>query len=104
MIKQSIELCVLLKQDRILIIEYGHQPFSATIQKIENSGVLKIIQETKFLLKCKKTYKRFKKCPIGKKTKNRNLLNFVHLHLMNNFTEIFRCHIFPAFKKLIEIR
>ena len=58
MIKQPTELltelCRLLKQDGILIIEDGHQPRSETIQKIENSGVLKIIQETKFHLKCKK--------------------------------------------------
>lgn len=58
MIKQTkeflTELSRLLKQDGIIIIEDGHQPRSETIQKIKNSGVLKIIQETKFHVKCKK--------------------------------------------------
>jgi ubiquinone/menaquinone biosynthesis C-methylase UbiE len=49
-----IELCRILKQDGVLIIEDGHQPRKETIQKIESSGVLIIIQETKFHLKCKK--------------------------------------------------
>lgn len=58
MIKQPkeflTELSRLIKQDGIIIIEDGHQPRSETIQKIEKSGVLKIIQETKFHVKCKK--------------------------------------------------
>lgn len=58
MIKQPTEflteICRLLKQDGILIIEDGHQPRSETIQKIKNSGILKILQENKFHLKCKK--------------------------------------------------
>ena len=48
------ELSRLLKQDGIIIIEDGHQPRSETIQKIKNSGVLKIIQEGKFNVECKK--------------------------------------------------
>lgn len=48
------ELSRLVKLDGIIIIEDGHQPRAETIQKIENSGALKIIQETKFNVQCKK--------------------------------------------------
>ena len=48
------ELSRLVKQNGIIIIEDGHQPRSETIQKIKNSGVLKIIQENKFYVECKK--------------------------------------------------
>ncbi|MBW1836332.1 MAG: methyltransferase domain-containing protein [Deltaproteobacteria bacterium] len=58
MIKQPkkllVELSRLLKRDGTLIIEDGHQSRSETIQKIEKAGVLKILQETKFHVKCKK--------------------------------------------------
>ena len=48
------ELSRLVKRDGIVIIEDGHQPRSETIKKIARSGVLKVIQETKFHVKCKK--------------------------------------------------
>lgn len=49
------ELCRLAKRDGIIIIEDGHQPRTETIQKIEKTGFLKIIQETKSHVKCQKT-------------------------------------------------
>ena len=48
------ELCRLVKEDGTIIIEDGHQPRTDTIQKIEKSGVLKIVQETKSHVKCQK--------------------------------------------------
>lgn len=48
------ELSRLVKRDGTIIIEDGHQPRSKTIQKIETSGFLKIIQKTKFHVKCQK--------------------------------------------------
>ncbi len=48
------ELSRLVKRDGAIIIEDGHQPRSKTIQKIETSGFLKIIQKTKFHVKCQK--------------------------------------------------
>ena len=48
------ELSRLLKRDGTIIIEDGHQSRSETVQKIEEAGVLKIIQQTKFHVKCKK--------------------------------------------------
>ncbi len=49
------EISRLLKQDGIAIIEDGHQPRSKTKQKIEKSEVLRIVEETKFHVKCKKS-------------------------------------------------
>jgi ubiquinone/menaquinone biosynthesis C-methylase UbiE len=49
-----MELCRLAKNDGIIIIEDGHQPREETIRKIDESGVLKIIQETMSHVKCKK--------------------------------------------------
>ncbi|MBI9068180.1 MAG: class I SAM-dependent methyltransferase [Salinivirgaceae bacterium] len=58
MIKQPkeflIELSRLLKKEGKIIIEDGHQTRSETIQKIENSGVLNIINETKYNVECMK--------------------------------------------------
>ncbi len=48
------ELCRLVKRDGTVIIEDGHQSRSETIQKIAESGVLKVIQENKFHVKCRK--------------------------------------------------
>ena len=48
------ELSRLVKRDGAIIIEDGHQPRSKTIKKIETSGFLKIIQKTKFHVKCQK--------------------------------------------------
>ena len=48
------ELNRLLKKDGTIIIEDGHQARSDTLQKIERAGVLKIIQETKFHVRCRK--------------------------------------------------
>jgi ubiquinone/menaquinone biosynthesis C-methylase UbiE len=48
------ELSRLLKRDGTVIIEDGHQSRSETVQKIEEAGVLNIIQETEFHIKCKK--------------------------------------------------
>lgn len=48
------ELSRLLKQDGTIIIEDGHQSRFETVQKIEKTEVLKIIQQTKFHVKCKK--------------------------------------------------
>jgi ubiquinone/menaquinone biosynthesis C-methylase UbiE len=48
------ELNRLIKQDGIIIIEDGHQPRSDTIQKIQDAGVMKIVQENRFHVKCKK--------------------------------------------------
>jgi hypothetical protein len=49
-----IELSRLVKSDGTIIIEDGHQPRSETIQKIEKSGFIKIIAETKSHVKCQK--------------------------------------------------
>ena len=49
-----IELGRLVKSDGTIIIEDGHQPRSETIQKIEKSGFIKIIEETKSHVKCQK--------------------------------------------------
>ena len=48
------ELSRLVKKDGIIIIEDGHQLRTDTIQKIEKSGLLKIIRETKSHVKCQK--------------------------------------------------
>jgi ubiquinone/menaquinone biosynthesis C-methylase UbiE len=48
------ELSRLAKRDGTIIIEDGHQPRKDTIQKIEKSGFLKIVQETKSHVKCQK--------------------------------------------------
>ncbi|WP_320041612.1 class I SAM-dependent methyltransferase [uncultured Desulfobacter sp.] len=48
------ELSRLVKKEGVIIIEDGHQPRTTTIQKIEQSGCLKIIQETKSHIKCQK--------------------------------------------------
>jgi ubiquinone/menaquinone biosynthesis C-methylase UbiE len=48
------ELSRLVKNDGTIIIEDGHQPRSETIQKIEKSGLLRIMQETKSHVKCQK--------------------------------------------------
>ena len=48
------ELSRLAKEDATVIIEDGHQPRTDTIQKIENSGYLKIVQETSSHVKCQK--------------------------------------------------
>jgi ubiquinone/menaquinone biosynthesis C-methylase UbiE len=48
------ELSRLAKKDGTIIIEDGHQPRTDTLQKIEKSGFLKIIQETKSHVKCQK--------------------------------------------------
>ncbi len=48
------ELSRLVKKDGIVIIEDGHQSRSETIQKIGKSGFLKVIQETKSHVKCRK--------------------------------------------------
>jgi len=48
------ELSRLAKRDGTIIIEDGHQPRTGTIQKIEKSGFLKIVQETKSHVKCQK--------------------------------------------------
>jgi ubiquinone/menaquinone biosynthesis C-methylase UbiE len=48
------ELSRLAKRDGTIIIEDGHQPRTDTIQKIEKSGFLKIVQETKSHVKCQK--------------------------------------------------
>lgn len=48
------ELSRLAKRDGTIIIEDGHQPRKDTIQKIEKSGVLKIVKETKSHVKCHK--------------------------------------------------
>ena len=58
MIEQPVELIKelsrLVKKDGTIIIEDGHQPRTDTIQKIENSGLVKIIQETKSHVKCQR--------------------------------------------------
>lgn len=48
------ELSRLVKKEGTIIIEDGHQPRTQTIQKIEQSGCLKIVQETKTHVKCLK--------------------------------------------------
>ena len=48
------ELSRLAKRDGKIIIEDGHQPRTDTLQKIEKSGFLKIVQETKTHVKCQK--------------------------------------------------
>jgi len=48
------ELSRLAKEDGTIIIEDGHQPRASTIQKIEKSGFLKIVQETRSHVKCQK--------------------------------------------------
>jgi ubiquinone/menaquinone biosynthesis C-methylase UbiE len=49
------ELGRLVKKEGTIIIEDGHQPRTATIQKIQQSGCLKIIQETKSHIKCQRS-------------------------------------------------
>jgi len=49
------ELSRLAKRDGTIIIEDGHQPRKNTIEKIEKSGLLKIVQETKTHVKCQKS-------------------------------------------------
>jgi ubiquinone/menaquinone biosynthesis C-methylase UbiE len=46
------ELCRITKRDGILIIEDGHQPRSASKEKILRSAAWKIIDEKKKYLKC----------------------------------------------------
>lgn len=48
------ELCRLIKSEGVIIIEDGHQARIETKKKIENSGLLTIIEETKTHVKCKK--------------------------------------------------
>lgn len=48
------ELSRLLKQEGTIIIEDGHQVRSETIRKIKESGVLKIVNENKFHIRCRK--------------------------------------------------
>jgi ubiquinone/menaquinone biosynthesis C-methylase UbiE len=48
------ELTRLIKDNGIIIIEDGHQSRNETKQKIENAGILNIIEETKSHVKCKK--------------------------------------------------
>nr|WP_320189690.1 class I SAM-dependent methyltransferase [uncultured Desulfobacter sp.] len=48
------ELSRLVKKEGFVIIEDGHQPRTTTIRKIEQSGCLKIIKETKSHVKCQK--------------------------------------------------
>jgi ubiquinone/menaquinone biosynthesis C-methylase UbiE len=48
------ELTRLIKDNGIIIIEDGHQSRNETKQKIENAGILNIIEETKSHMKCKK--------------------------------------------------
>jgi ubiquinone/menaquinone biosynthesis C-methylase UbiE len=50
------ELSRLVKKDGIIIIEDGHQLRTDTIQKIEKSDLLKIVQETKSHVKCQKFF------------------------------------------------
>jgi ubiquinone/menaquinone biosynthesis C-methylase UbiE len=58
MIKQPTELLTelshLLKKDGVIIIEDGHQPRLDTIKKIKESSVLKVVQENKYHVRCKK--------------------------------------------------
>ncbi len=49
------ELSRLVKTDGRVIIEDGHQPRSETKMKIEDSGILKIVRETKSFVECIKT-------------------------------------------------
>lgn len=49
------ELSRLVKPDGRIIIEDGHQPRSETKMKIEDSGLLKIVRETKSFVECVKT-------------------------------------------------
>lgn len=46
------ELCRIIKPAGVLIIEDGHQPRSASKEKIARSGFWKIIEEEKGFLKC----------------------------------------------------
>ena len=46
------ELCRIIKPDGVLIIEDGHQPRSASKEKITGSGFWKIIEEEKGFIKC----------------------------------------------------
>jgi ubiquinone/menaquinone biosynthesis C-methylase UbiE len=46
------ELCRITRRDGVLIIEDGHQPRSASKEKILKSGCWKIIKEEKKILKC----------------------------------------------------
>lgn len=52
------ELSRLVKKDGIIIIEDGHQLRTDTIQKIENSGLLNVVRETKSHVKCQKLSER----------------------------------------------
>ena len=49
------ELSRLVKKEGIIIIEDGHQPRARTIHKIKKSGCLKIIQKTRFHVKCQRS-------------------------------------------------
>ncbi|MGD9823864.1 class I SAM-dependent methyltransferase [Desulfobacter sp.] len=49
------ELSRLVKKEGTIIIEDGHQPRTKTIQKIEHSGCLKIVRETKSHVKCQRS-------------------------------------------------
>jgi ubiquinone/menaquinone biosynthesis C-methylase UbiE len=48
------ELSRLLKPGGTIMIEDGHQPRSETVQKIAEAGMLRVIQENAFHVKCKK--------------------------------------------------
>jgi ubiquinone/menaquinone biosynthesis C-methylase UbiE len=48
------ELGRLIKQKGTIIIEDGHQARSETIRKIKESGVLQIVEENKYHVRCKK--------------------------------------------------
>lgn len=49
------ELSRLAKKDGTIIIEDGHQPRTDTINKIDKSGFLKIVQENKSHVQCQNT-------------------------------------------------
>ncbi|WP_321495762.1 class I SAM-dependent methyltransferase [uncultured Desulfobacter sp.] len=49
------ELSRLVKKDGTIIIEDGHQPRTKTVHKIEQSGWVKIIRETKSHVKCQRS-------------------------------------------------
>jgi len=52
------ELRRIIKRDGILLVDDGHAPREETRDKILNSGIWKIVEETKDHLKCKPTYER----------------------------------------------
>ena len=52
------ELNRIIKRDGILIVDDGHAPREETREKILNSGIWNIVEETKDHLKCKPKYER----------------------------------------------